>query len=81
MSSAQVVVCILGLAVITVITRGFFLLPDREWPLPAWLTWGALGLGAVASTALVLWQAGAFDRPAPATEFVFTGPSAASVRF
>jgi branched chain amino acid efflux pump len=40
MSPAQVLVGILGLAVITVITRGFFLLPDREWPLPAWLTRG-----------------------------------------
>lgn len=49
--------------------------------LPAWVTWGALGLGAAASTALVLWQAGVFDRPAPTTEFVFTGPSAAAVRF
>lgn len=49
--------------------------------LPAWLTWGALGLGAAAGTALVLWQAGVFDRPSPATEFVFTGPSAAAVRF
>jgi hypothetical protein len=49
--------------------------------LPAWVTWGALGLGAAASTALVLWQTGAFDRPAPATEFVFTGPTAAALRF
>jgi hypothetical protein len=53
--------------------------PSR--PLPAWLTWGAVGLGAAASTALVLWQAGVFDRSPPATEFVFTGPSAAAVRF
>ena len=40
MSSTQALVCILGMAVITVITRGFFLLSDREWPLPAWLTRG-----------------------------------------
>jgi len=40
MSSAQALLCILGMAVITVITRGFFLLSDREWPLPAWLTRG-----------------------------------------
>jgi branched-subunit amino acid transport protein len=40
MSSAQALVCILGMAVITVITRGFFLLSEREWPLPKWLTRG-----------------------------------------
>ena len=31
---------ILGLAVITVVTRSFFLLPKRELPLPAWVTQG-----------------------------------------
>ena len=40
MSSTQALVCIIGMAVITVITRGFFLLSDREWPLPPWLTRG-----------------------------------------
>jgi branched-subunit amino acid transport protein len=40
MASAQALVCILGMAVITVITRGFFLLSEREWPLPNWLTRG-----------------------------------------
>jgi branched-subunit amino acid transport protein len=40
MSSTEALVCILGMAVITVITRGFFLLSDREWPLPVWLTRG-----------------------------------------
>jgi branched-subunit amino acid transport protein len=40
MSQTLAFVCILGMAVITVITRGFFLLSDREWPLPAWLLRG-----------------------------------------
>jgi branched-subunit amino acid transport protein len=40
MSQTQALICILGMAVITVLTRGFFLLSDREWPLPAWLTRG-----------------------------------------
>jgi branched-subunit amino acid transport protein len=31
---------ILGLAVITVATRGFFLYPERDLPLPAWLRQG-----------------------------------------
>jgi hypothetical protein len=50
-------------------------------PVPAWVTWGAIGLGAAASTMIVLWQTGAFDRPAPTTQFVFTGPTAAAFRF
>ena len=40
MSPAQALVCILGMALVTVITRGFFLLSNREWPLPSWLTRG-----------------------------------------
>jgi branched-subunit amino acid transport protein len=31
---------ILGLAAITVFTRAFFLIPEREWPLPDWLREG-----------------------------------------
>jgi branched-subunit amino acid transport protein len=34
------VVAIAGLALITVVTRGFFLLPDRDLPLPTWLQQG-----------------------------------------
>jgi branched-subunit amino acid transport protein len=37
---AYAVVAILGLGVITVVTRAFFMLPDREWPLPGWLKQG-----------------------------------------
>jgi hypothetical protein len=48
---------------------------------PAWATWGLVGAGVVVATGVVLWQAGAFDRSAPATEFVFTGPSAAALQF
>jgi branched-subunit amino acid transport protein len=33
-------IAILGMAVITVVTRGFFLFPERELPLPAWLQQG-----------------------------------------
>ncbi len=69
----------LGSPARTAASAGAVAEPPEE--LPAWLTWGALGLGVAASTALVLWQAGAFDRSPPATEFVFTGPSAAAVRF
>ena len=40
MSSWNAFFAILGLAVITVATRGFFLFPERELPLPAWLKQG-----------------------------------------
>jgi branched-subunit amino acid transport protein len=34
------VIAILGLALITIVTRGFFLFPEREVPMPAWLQQG-----------------------------------------
>jgi branched-subunit amino acid transport protein len=37
MSAAQALIAIVGLAAITVVTRGFFLLTEREWPMPPWL--------------------------------------------
>ena len=40
MSNWQGVIAILGMALITVVTRGFFLFPERELPLPSWLQQG-----------------------------------------
>ena len=40
MNNWQVFFSILGLAVVTVVTRGFFLFPERELPMPAWLKQG-----------------------------------------
>ena len=40
MSGWQAVLVIGGLAVITLLTRGFFVLPERDWPLPGWLRQG-----------------------------------------
>jgi branched-subunit amino acid transport protein len=40
MSAAYVLVAIVGMTLITVVTRGFFLLTQREWALPAWLMRG-----------------------------------------
>lgn len=37
MSGWQAALAIAGLALITLITRGFFLWPDKELPIPAWL--------------------------------------------
>lgn len=48
---------------------------------PDWATWSLIGAGALAATGVVLWQVGAFERDAPGTEFVFTGPSAPAFRF
>jgi len=36
----EAVVAIFGLALITVVTRGFFLYPERDLPLPGWLKQG-----------------------------------------
>lgn len=40
MSGAEAAVGILGMALITVVARGFFLLSDREWPMPYWVMQG-----------------------------------------
>lgn len=40
MSAWQAFAGIVGLAAITLITRGFFLLSDREWPVPHWIMLG-----------------------------------------
>lgn len=37
MSTWEAVISILGLGLITILTRSFFLLPQREVPIPAWL--------------------------------------------
>ena len=40
MSSLWVIVACIGLALITLITRAFFMIPERELPLPNWLKRG-----------------------------------------
>jgi branched-subunit amino acid transport protein len=40
MSTLEASVAILGMGVITLVTRSFFLIPQRELPLPAWLKQG-----------------------------------------
>lgn len=37
MTPGWTLVTIIGMTAITLFTRTFFLLSDREWPLPAWL--------------------------------------------
>ena len=40
MSSFWVIVACIGLALITLVTRAFFMIPERELPLPDWLKRG-----------------------------------------
>ncbi len=54
MSGWQATLAIVGLAAITVLTRGFFLLPERELPLPAWLKEGLRYAPLAALVAVVL---------------------------
>ena len=54
-------IAVIGLALLTVVTRGFFLLPDRELPLPGWLRQGLryaplAALMAVVAPEIVLTQ-------------------------
>lgn len=51
--SLKVLLILLGLGLVTLLTRGFFLLPDREWPLPAWLRKGLRYAPLAALTAVV----------------------------
>jgi branched-subunit amino acid transport protein len=39
-TTGQLVVVVIGMTVISVVTRSFFMLPNREWPLPSWLLQG-----------------------------------------
>jgi branched-subunit amino acid transport protein len=60
-STWEAVVAILGLACITVATRGFFLYPERDLPLPAWLRQGLryaplAALAAVVAPEIVMQQ-------------------------
>ena len=40
MNGLEGTVAVLGLAVLTLLTRGFFLIPERAVPIPAWLQQG-----------------------------------------
>jgi len=60
-STWEAVIAILGLACITVATRGFFLYPERDLPLPAWLRQGLryaplAALAAVVAPEVVMQQ-------------------------
>ena len=50
----QTLVTIAGLALITLVTRAFFLFPEREIPLPGWLRQGLRYAPLAAMAAVVL---------------------------
>jgi branched-subunit amino acid transport protein len=61
MSLGWGLVAIVGLALLSVVTRGFFFLTDRELPIPVWLTQGLryaplAALAAVVAPEVVLTQ-------------------------
>ena len=61
MNTWEAVVAIFGLALITVATRGFFLYPERDLPLPGWLKQGLryaplAALAAVVAPEIVMQQ-------------------------
>jgi branched-subunit amino acid transport protein len=39
-TTTEGVIAVVGLALITLLTRGFFLIPERDLPLPTWLQQG-----------------------------------------
>jgi branched-subunit amino acid transport protein len=66
MSMVEGVIAIVGLALITIVTRGFFLFPERELPMPAWLQQGLryaplAALVAVVAPEIVLTQGRLID--------------------
>jgi branched-subunit amino acid transport protein len=66
MTMIEGVIAVLGLAAITLLTRGFFLLPERELPMPAWLQQGLryaplAALVAVVAPEIVLTQGHLID--------------------
>ena len=54
MSATEGVIAVVGLTVITVVTRGFFFLSKREIPIPDWLRQGLRYAPLAAMAAVVL---------------------------
>jgi branched-subunit amino acid transport protein len=66
MTTTEATIAIIGLALLTVLTRAFFLLPERELPLPTWLQQGLryaplAALMAVVAPEVVLTQGHLID--------------------
>jgi branched-subunit amino acid transport protein len=69
--SWTVFLALIGLGAVTLLTRSFFLLPEREWPLPHWLRKGLryaplAALSAVTAPEIVMTQGHLIDSLADA---------------
>jgi len=54
MSTWEALLTIVGLGIISLLTRGFFILPSREVPIPGWLRQGLRYAPVAALTAVVV---------------------------
>jgi branched-subunit amino acid transport protein len=54
MTTWEAVIAVIGLTVITVVTRGFFFLTEREVPIPVWLRQGLRYAPLAAMAAVVV---------------------------
>lgn len=54
MTTLEALITIVGLAIISLVTRGFFILPSREVPIPGWLQRGLRYAPVAALTAVVV---------------------------
>ena len=54
MSTGEIVITILGMAAVTLACRAFFLLPDKDLPMPRWLREGLRYAPVAALTAVVV---------------------------
>lgn len=54
MGFGEALLTIVGMAVVTVLTRSFFMIPDREVPLPAWVKQGLRYAPLAAMAAIVV---------------------------
>lgn len=54
MSTVEALITIVGLALISLLTRGFFILPSRELPMPPWLQRGLRYAPVAALVAVVV---------------------------
>ena len=81
MTDWEVVLTILGLGVITVLTRAFFFLPRRELPMPGWLREGLryaplAALAAVVAPEVVMTQGELIDTWRDARLYAFAAATA-----
>lgn len=78
LSGWEFIIAVVGLAVLTLVTRGFFMIPDRELPLPAWLKRGLkyaplAALAAVIGPEILLTQGELLPRWLDARLFAVAG--------